>query len=422
MPVEKKHVLLMTVLGTVMICFLHIDDPHVVHNAVGQTLDLDLTAKSPEEAHTTAPSEKPPSKQCTNLLEAIQHGHWDALTPDKSKLAEVEHFLNETRTSIWGIPPTLQRSDGRCGNVTFDFYRAEVPEGQWQNRRGGMFRAVCNPHGDTPCCYGNQCVDRTPDQCACPDCIDIRRKLHANFARYILEDEACSLKTYSVEDTCQVMEDVEIQFVGDSLIDQLYLSTIILLKGGEQHIGVTDSSCLGPLLYYPLCRKEVPHTVRGCHDTVTVSMSYRGEAREGRHILNIVKSLIGKPRSVLVLGVGLHDDLNLTLITTHVLQPLIDLTVNTTWPKILFFTPMAPGLLKSPKFVNQNRDSVLYFNSAVKNLLTGPNMAVVDTFRMTDDVISYDGTHYGRALGEVKAALLVQMIERMKESGWREWS
>ena len=306
--------------------------------------------------------------------------------------------------------------------MTFDFYQAEVAEGQWQNDRRGMFRAVCNPHGDTPCCYGNQCVDRTPDQCSCPDCIDVRKKLHADFARFVLEDEACSLKTYSPDDVCRVLEDVEIKFVGDSLIDQLYLSTLILLKGGEEHIGVTDSSCLGPLLYYPLCREKVPHAVGGCNDSVRVSMSYRGEASEGSEILDIVSSLTDKPRSVLVLGLGLHDDLNLTLITAHVLQPLLDLTADTTWPKILFFTPMAPGLLKSPKFVNQNRDSVLYFNSAIKNLLTGANVAVVDTFRMSDDVISYDGTHYGRALGEVKAGLLVQMIERMKDSGWIKWS
>ena len=312
-----------------------------------------------------------------------------------------------------------------CGNVTFDHHHVNVPRGQWQNDRANMFRALCNPHGSTPCCYNNRCVDKSPDQCSCPDCYDIRRKLHADFATYVLDDPACSLTKYStIGHVCRALKNIEITFIGDSLMDQLYLATILLLKGGEDALGITDPKCKGPLLYYPLCRRTVPGSVAGCNNTVRMAFYYNGDVVKIPETLNIVKSMLGKPQTVAVLGIGLHMDLNVEVINKSLIQPLLKLCHGAKWPKILWVNPMAPGLLKSPKFSKQNRKGVLFFNSEMKRLLmsgSNDNIAVVDTFAMTDDVVSYDGTHYGRALGEVKAGLLIQLIEGTRSRGWKKW-
>ncbi|CAL1545457.1 unnamed protein product [Lymnaea stagnalis] len=105
-------------------------------------------------------------------------GRWELKNHTAKELEEVEMFMSRTR-AYHKLPPTLQREDKKCGNINF-------PGKEWQ-------RAVCNPKGDTPCCMNNFCVNKSVQECQCPECHDMRQQIHAEFATWVPADPTCKV-------------------------------------------------------------------------------------------------------------------------------------------------------------------------------------------------------------------------------------
>ena len=169
------------------------------------------------------------TKERQTLLDCLTRGHWSAKqTISEKDHAEVVDHLTSARVKL-DIPRTLQRDDGKCGNVSFGNGLAgsagDVP-----------FRALCDPHGRTPCCdYTNRCVSST--RCTCRGCSDERRLLHAELAMWRPEHDTCRVKTFSKTSACDFLVDRGITYIailGDSLVRHLYFALLLILKDDTQ--------------------------------------------------------------------------------------------------------------------------------------------------------------------------------------------
>ena len=78
----------------------------------------------------------------------------------------------------------------RPGNVSFDALEGRMHNLHW-------FRALCNPDGDTPCCYGNRCVAREIESCRCDDCYDLRQPVNAELAEWVPKDPDCKVGVHN---------------------------------------------------------------------------------------------------------------------------------------------------------------------------------------------------------------------------------
>ncbi|XP_005100769.1 uncharacterized protein LOC101853007 [Aplysia californica] len=354
---------------------------------------------------------KKENPRCVDLLSAVQNGYWVSRTPPKRELIEIQSFLDDVRIGYFKLPPTLQRDDGHCGNVNF---------------KGRMFRALCNPDGPTPCCFEFQCASKSVDQCRCSTCFDLRREMHADFGSYVLKDPACKMTTFkSKADLCSMLENVSISFIGDSFVRQIYISVLAMLRHGKIGNVVKNNTsmsererCREQRIYIAGCRHLVDREVTECDQTVKLNDYNYFKTQKANLIMEVVKGLVGKRHSILYIGLGIHDGLNSTTVHEKVVKPMMRIVGKNQWPKIVWSTPHVPGLLKSPFHKNQDRSAVLAFIKDMKRILKGYNIPVMDTYHLTNGVVSYDGLHYAKGINDIKAQILLNLVQRLRNNGW----
>ena len=131
----------------------------------------------------------------------------------------------------------------------------------------------------------------------------------------------------------------------------------------------------------------------------------------------VVKGLLGKPNSVLVYGIGLHDNFNFPFIRDKVIDPMLKMRRNNSWPRIVWFTPHVPGLLKAMAYPGQSREHALKYAAQMMSYLKG-KLHNVDSIAFTDGMVSYDGTHYGKAINDLKVRILLTLIDTNNKHGW----
>ena len=197
----------------------------------------------------------------------------------------------------------------------------------------------------------------------------------------------------------------------------------------------------------------------------------------GGFLLPRLQKLASQNRRLLVLvGVGIHDDFRADLIWPFFLQPVVAFFTNTaplsfnatsdllnvgslfswnssasmstgnfserpaeqgsvdssdkteavvnnssdwTWPKMVWLSTHAPGLLKSPRFLAQSYDGVRHYNNVVASLLKPYGIPVLDSFNMTAPLHSVDGTHYGYGANALKVHFLLHWVKERQDRG--EW-
>ena len=167
------------------------------------------------------------------LLSCLSQGQWLPRPGVTMRDAnQVEGFIKIARREK-GIPPSLQRMDGRCGNTSFE-------DADRLRYRKVIQRALCDPIGKTPCCYGDRCVARTPETCDCEECYDERRYRHAELSYWDLKSpRQCTLKNFTQAGLCGFLEDrgvKQIKVMGDSLMRHIYSALLILIQN-DPHTG-----------------------------------------------------------------------------------------------------------------------------------------------------------------------------------------
>ena len=355
--------------------------------------------------------------QCKDFLNSVKHGRWVHRKPPlEQNLRDLNHQISDLRTKVLGIPATLQREDLLCGNVSYP---------------GTKLRALCHPEGDTPCCAAdNTCVARSMDQCRCQTCWDLRRDFHADLAEFLPRDVSCHVGRYTdVEQVCTALDNVTLMLVGDSLVAQIYVSLLALLAGGGDVNSLQSylppgqrSRCRGQRVYEVTCRRWLDHppvlAECGSNAILEQMLVYQLDTRARDNILHTVRFLRQRPRSVLLVGVGVHEDFNTTHITDTLIRPLMEVKGASPWPYVIWLSPHTWGQLHLPGSRRQSREAAVRFTHEMTAVLEAYSVPVLDTGAMTEQVVSYDGMHFGQGVNHVKARVVLEMVKRLKHNSW----
>ncbi|ESO93877.1 hypothetical protein LOTGIDRAFT_153351 [Lottia gigantea] len=159
-------------------------------------------------------------QHCPNVLGHMMEGVWRQKAMSLKETNDIELFWDDSRKQH-GLNVTLQRNDSKCGNVSFPHKTGSKM--QW-------FRGLCDRKGNTPCCFNNQCVNRSPDQCRCKDCYDMRQQIHAEYSDFISKDQRCQIKQFNYIEACDLLTNATLAFVGDSYVRHIFTAVLLLLR------------------------------------------------------------------------------------------------------------------------------------------------------------------------------------------------
>nr|KAI8748434.1 hypothetical protein BgiMline_017866 [Biomphalaria glabrata] len=340
---------------------------------------------------------------CPDVLNRMVVGHWSNRNYTAQELEEVESGVLRLR-QFHKIPDSLQRNDTRCGNIGL--------EGLF------VFRALCNPKGPTPCCYNNVCANKTVQECQCPQCYDLRKKLHAELADWIPDDPTCKiLKFQTKKEVCDVLHNTTLYFVGDSFIRQLYISVLGLFDKNDTYKVFAKHTkkdmldkCDKYYRYISECRRYINTELMECNNSTVLRCIERYRATTIDSVLTEMRSLQGKPNSWFIAGFGNHDGYNLTYLQEKLIDPLLTEAKRNEWPKLVWFEPHAPGLMKTPHIPHQLAPYRIPFNAKVKELMEKHRIPNLRFYSLTEPVLSYDGSHYGKGVNDVKVQILLNFI------------
>ena len=415
LPRLLLHLTLLGCLATVLIVCLtagqwpqHVMVPHLV------TFSPLLHTRD----DVTRPQEAPLTLQCRDVLADMLDGEWHRLSDiHEQAMQDLKLFLHTSR-SQHSLPYGLQRQDGRCGNVSFDELEGRMNNLHW-------FRALCDPDGDTPCCYENSCVAKAVAECRCDSCYDMRQSIDAEFSEWKPRRPDCHVtRVQSPEAACHVLKNMTVYFIGDSFVRHLYISLLDLLRLHTSYGPIKRFTPPGIIItqgcnhtankqypYLQMCAKHIDRDVRECGGDVRLKFMEHIRAEHTNLTLKAVREIQGKENSFLFIGIGIHDDFNTTKIIKELVEPLLSLLkTSSSWPRVVWSAMHAPGLLKTPRVPSQNRQSILRYNRDLRQLLGVWGVPVFDTFNLTDGTTSFDGAHYGKGVNDVKAQVFLNYV------------
>ncbi|XP_046561073.1 uncharacterized protein LOC124270098 [Haliotis rubra] len=354
---------------------------------------------------------------CPDVLGHMTQGRWRTSYLTRKESNAILVFLTHPEAR-YRFPPEYERVDGKCGNVSYENPKY-VP---W-------IRALCNPLGQTPCCYDNHCEEKPIHECLCPNCIDVRREKHAEFSTWVPSDPQCKYKTFTAKEACRLLAGSVLHFVGDSFIRHLHTAMLLLLSGNPQtgalNKGVqTDilGKCSGWYMFTEkTCRHHLNYNYVGCGGNVRVVMKYYFNSGTGMRLKDETLRELKTSRTMLVMGIATHDAHNSNTVKDGFLSPVLKAKRNRslTWPKLLWVDQHAPGLMKTPWHLTESREKAKRFNTEMEPFLKDWSVPILRTYHLTDGMCSFDSEHYGMGINIAKANLLLNYIEELQRKG--EW-
>ncbi|KAK3758809.1 hypothetical protein RRG08_030620 [Elysia crispata] len=311
------------------------------------------------------------SGPCWPVLNRASFGRWRPRAHTPEEKAAVDKFLVTVR-GYQKLPVSVQRKDNKCGNTNMAKH----------GRRSGLFwyKALCNPLGPKSCCYSNHtCVNLTEKECRCEGCQDLRQQIHAELATWVPHDKNCKLKLYRDEDDlCPLLKNLTIHVIGDSLMRQVFISLVGILRSRHPQGVITDAKiakdrvehCDTYMRYFSKCADVIPTEAVECGGTVKIFRDSLWRASQISKILRVFQKNVGQPNTYLVFGLGIHDMYHPDNTIQQILKPVLSvLEKKPPWPQMIWVAPQSPGLLKTPLVKQQQPESVAKFNSVVPPLL-----------------------------------------------------
>ncbi|KAI8794909.1 hypothetical protein BgiBS90_005285 [Biomphalaria glabrata] len=351
-------------------------------------------------------------KSCPNVISRMVVGHWVRHKDySKKEMTLVDDALRKTlrHNKISGV---LERKDKRCGNVDLE--------------GNPYYRALCEPEGETPCCFSYTCVNKTIDQCQGPWALDVRQVFQAEFATWIPDDPTCKmLDLRSEKQICQVLDNVTIYFVGESLTRMLYMSLLGLLRDQkyETHIlidnSTTDRGCHVYLRYSPPCKPFIMRDSVECNGKTRLRFKEALRPSDVSEMLRQLKELSGIPNTFYVSGFGFHDRFKADPVISKVFNPIFQELANATWPKFIWLATHMPTILQTTTSYMQQPPEILAYNAALKTVLSAHKVPVMDWTQLTANVMGIDNLHYGKGVNDVKAVILLNLLLELRHnSSW----
>ncbi|XP_046357073.1 uncharacterized protein LOC124135675 [Haliotis rufescens] len=347
------------------------------------------------------------------ILSHLLIGHWKTRSLTKKEDEDILNFLSDVNVR-YTLSKNYQRIDGLCGNVTHTGSKTA----EW-------IRALCDPKGTTPCCFNNKCAVKSVEECVCPDCYDMRNQKHAEYSTWIPLDPRYGYKEHSPHEACSILSGSTILFVGDSLVRHVYTAMVLLVTGNMKDGAMNDNvpqdvrnECSGMYMFTEkVCRLHLKFRLDACNGRVNLEMKYLFSASFGKKMKRIIAKLNSK--SLLFTGIGIHNNFNHTDVQRLFLLPTLyykDINKRP-WPKMLWAASHAPGIMKSPKVLAQDYDSVKRYNDNMEPFLRRWKVPVFNTFNMTDGMTSFDGQHYGLGMNVAKANVILSYLNELKNIG-----
>ncbi|XP_067652984.1 uncharacterized protein [Haliotis asinina] len=372
------------------------------------------------------------SSRCPDVSTGMMKGRWKPRTLTARERVTVDTFLKSVR---YRVPKSMQRRDGKCGNVAYINLN--------------YFRALCNPEGATPCCYGYRCTNKSADECKCPKCYDFRNEIHAEYSTWEAGDPRCQVKNFTVQETCDLLHGLTIAFIGDSLMRNLYTALMLMLnnydgkgvfravKAGvlatvsynRQQLkgwcknparlcaGIKDIPCEG--MYAFSDRACTPNLFRRktlCNGTLNVEVSTIPSAVVAKRFHEKFRSFLHKKNTVILVGIGIHDHFNFEKVSNDYIYPVVDMIRKrkASWPKLIWFATHKFGIMKSPLIPRQENSRVVAFNKRMSEALGKYHIPIFDTYNLTSGVMSMDGTHFGIGVSSMKVQMFLNYFLELK--------
>ncbi|XP_070192852.1 uncharacterized protein [Littorina saxatilis] len=351
--------------------------------------------------------------QCHDVLQTMTKGIWKQKRMTSEEVQKMSLFHKRVREEEHNLPKGVQRTDKQCGNISISV------KNKWT-------RALCDSEGNTPCCYENHCVNKLPAECACSNCFDLRIPVHAEYSDWLPVDPVCKPQNWSVEDICRLLEPSTLYFIGDSFIRHVYTALLLAARGNDVTGAFASkmpqelrSRCSGIYMFTEkVCRLWLDQNTRVCNGTVTLRLRYLYSGTMNTSIHKTVLSLQNKTRSLVFLGVGFHNKLNVDIVTKGLLKPLLTAmkSKRLQWPRLVWAPVHQFGMMRTSQTgvdVNMARE----FNRRVEEFLTPWGVPVFNTFTLTDNVTSFDGQHYGFGVNRMKVRILLHYLQELKSLG-----
>ena len=176
------------------------------------------------------------------------------------------------------------------------------------------------------------------------------------------------------------------------------------------------AACTGIYMFTEkLCRHWLDRHTSVCQGRTKVRFFELVYIKQAEDIHNTILQLANVTRGFVFVGTGVHDNFKANETQTKVLLPVLQRLRNASYPKILWASTHAPGLMKTPRIQDQSSESVRRYNAKMEEFLRPWGVPVFDTFNLTDGVMSFDGAHYGLGVNRVKVRILLAYLMELRQ-------
>ena len=382
-----------------------------------------MELKFPEVSYQ--PRMRGQSKRCRNLLLTMSRGGtWRRKSHVKPEDELARKEIDKIMRMRKGWPESLSHGDLFCG--------PKFPLPRYSQNQAELIafdiQAQCDARTEAPCCHGKKGLCGSgPNYCTCPTCIDYRAFKSAELAQWT-PNEKCAIQNYTQALACSLLSETtsSLTFIGDSLVRHFFSALQIILTSDPTHGALKRNT---PSKYLRLCEGESQFIDAMCHAYITMQGkdicrgNKRGfstsfvEAYSVKHVsvaLSTIQRLLGEPFSYVLLGIGIHDNFNSKSVIENYLEPIISAisSKGNGWPRLIWLTTHAAGPLKPLAFAaKQGNERILAYNRDIYRYCQQNNITLFDTYNMTRQTYSYDGTHYGFGVNMMKAQILLNIFE-----------
>ncbi|KAK3735331.1 hypothetical protein RRG08_019746 [Elysia crispata] len=178
-----------------------------------------------------------------------------------------------------------------------------------------------------------RCVWAPEEECRCPQCYDERQAVHAEFSQWVAADNRCGVKQFPAAQACSVLRGASVEFVGDSFVRHMFAALVILLSGGEEFSALLkpvpsniQHICRGMHQFTALqCREYLNETRSLCNNTVQVRYTQVFPSKDFLFVPPILKRVSGSSKTLIVMGLGIHDDFQFDIVRKDFLLPVLNL-------------------------------------------------------------------------------------------------
>ncbi|XP_046368583.2 uncharacterized protein LOC124143603 [Haliotis rufescens] len=381
-----------------------------------------MTCRSDTPFSVIAGVEQKAYGSCPSVLGHMLTGTWVTRPLTAREGEDIEAFLRHGLFFL-NDDKSFEKPDKRCGNISYYQWMLRDKASEW-------FRVLCEPNGGTPCCYDNVCQKKTVEECVCDNCYDLRRQVHAEYSTWTPADARCQVRTFTSTSACELLRGGTYHFYGDSLIRQMFLAFIIILKGDYQHGGLRPDApidvrqkCSG---YYVFpthnCRAFLDYSPTLCNGTVRALFKQYTANYDRMNMMRDVKKIRDTPKSILFFGCGVWTFFNRddTGKYARAVINMVNKFKKRTWPKLLWSGVHHFGLWRRPNVKGVDNEHAQPFNRYMETVLEMYNVPMFDTFNMTRGVRSVDGTHYGPGVNFLKAQIYLNYIMELQNKG--QWN